>query len=234
MMIFVLLYFFWFFPGLTQFKENYRKITFLRAFERYNSYANIAPLVLGLIKKASLNDCFWIIFLRWERRSSWCFSMAVHACDNAEENIGKTTYFNQDFPWHYLNGGPTQRKRNSTIALSVKNWSRNSHLNSLSWWAPKSETAMASRKKWRSSFCLIFSVFSGIAQFKKNYRKISFSRAFEPCNSCVNLIFDPENHPLWAGPPWSARRVSDGIASCFSTQIVHDVCLLYTSPSPRD
>ena len=26
------------------------------------------------------------------------FSMVVHDCDNAEESIGKTTYFNQDFP----------------------------------------------------------------------------------------------------------------------------------------
>ena len=32
------------------------------------------------------------------RRSSSFFSMVVHDSDNAEESIGKTTYFNQDFP----------------------------------------------------------------------------------------------------------------------------------------
>ena len=30
-----------------------------------------------------------------------------------------------------------RKNTNSIVALSVKNWSRNSHLNSLSWWDPK-------------------------------------------------------------------------------------------------
>ena len=129
--------FFWFFPGLTQFKENYFKIRFLRSLERCSFCVNLIP-VLGLIKKASLNGCFWISFLRWERRSNSFFSRMVHDCDNAEESTGKTTYFNQDFPWHYLSSRPLQEKRPlQAIVLRVQNWSRNSHLNSLSWWDPK-------------------------------------------------------------------------------------------------
>ena len=62
--------------------------------------------VLGLIKKVSLNGCFWINFVCWERRLSWFFSVVMHDCDNAEENMQKTTYF----LWHYLNGAPTQKK----------------------------------------------------------------------------------------------------------------------------
>ena len=88
----------------------------------------MAVPVFGLIKKASLNGYFWISVLRWERRLSWFLSVVVHDCENAQENIGKTTYFNQDFPWHYLNSGPTQNKRNSIVVLRVKNWSRNIRL----------------------------------------------------------------------------------------------------------
>ena len=42
MKIFLLFYFFWFFPGLTQFKENYCKISFSGAFVRY--YACVDPI----------------------------------------------------------------------------------------------------------------------------------------------------------------------------------------------
>ena len=54
------------------------------------------------------------------------------------------------------------------------------------------------RKKWRFSFCFIFSDFSWPHTIQENFCKIGFSRASERCNSCVNLIFDPENHPLLA------------------------------------
>ena len=57
----------------------------------FSLLAMVVP-VLGLMKKASLNGCFWVTFLRW------FFSMVVHDCNNAEESIGKTAYFNQKFP----------------------------------------------------------------------------------------------------------------------------------------
>ena len=120
----------------------------------------MAVPVLGLVKKVSLNGCFWISFLRWERWSSSIFSMMVHDCDNAEENIGKTTYFNQDFPWHYLNSGPMQKKSNSTIVLRVKNWSRNSLLNSLSWWDPKPVQPWPTGKNEDLPSVLFFLIFS--------------------------------------------------------------------------
>ena len=96
------------------------------------------------------------VFLRWKQRLIWLFFfVVVHACGDTEESIGKTTYFIQNFPWHYLNSGPTQKKWNSTIFRRVKHWSRNSRLI-----RPKTGTAMANRTKWRSSFCLIFFIFS--------------------------------------------------------------------------
>ena len=101
-------------------RANQKKLEKIKQKENlYFFVLAMAVPVLGLIKKASLSDCFWISFLRRERRSSSFFSMVVHDCDNTEESIGKTTYFNQDFPCHYLNGGPMQKKRNSTIVLRV-------------------------------------------------------------------------------------------------------------------
>ena len=115
--------------------------------------------VLGLVNKASLNGCFWIGFLRWERRLSSFFCMVVHDCDNTEESIGKTAYFNQDFPWHYLNSRPTQ-KRNSTVVFKLKNWSRNSRLNSLSWGDPKPVQQWPTGKNEHRPSVLFFLIFS--------------------------------------------------------------------------
>ena len=60
----------------------------------------------------------------------------------------------------------------------------------------KTGTAIANKKNEDLPSVLFFLIFPGLTQFKKNYCKINFLRAFEQGNSCVNLIFDAENHPL--------------------------------------
>ena len=144
------------FLELCEARKNIEKIK--QKEDLHFSLLAIAVPVLGLIKKASLNGCYWISFLGWEWRSSWFFSTVVHDCDNAEESIGKTTHFHEGFPWRYLNTGPAQGKKE----LHCRSWSKK-----LIQKQPfklaflmKPETGTANRSKLRFSFCFIFSIFS--------------------------------------------------------------------------
>ena len=58
----------------------------------------MAVWVLDLIKKASLNDSFWISFFTLIMMVEFVFSAVVHNCDSVEKTIVKISYFDQDFP----------------------------------------------------------------------------------------------------------------------------------------
>ena len=113
--------------------------------------STMAVRVLGLIKKASLNDSFWISF-----------------------------YADNDGGVRFLCSGPQlwQWKLIQKQSFKIIFLTRS-----------KIGTAMANRKKWRFSFCFIFSNFFLVSY---NFRKISVRSVFQTnifLLFCFSLIF---------------------------------------------
>ena len=96
----------------------------------------MAVPVLGLIKKASLNDVSesvfcaenvsWACFFLW-----WPMIVITRKKALEKQHILIKTFLD------IISPADQRRKKNYTVVLRVKNWSRNSNSTSLSLWDPK-------------------------------------------------------------------------------------------------
>ena len=93
----------------------------------------------------------------------------------------------------------TIEKTNPTVALSVKNWSRKSHLNSLSWWDPKPVQPTGKNEDFPSVlFFLIFS-WPHTIQGKLPWRSIfqGLSYGITPGHDCAGFGSHQESEFKW-------------------------------------
>ena len=103
----------------------------------------------------------------------------------------------QHFLLHYLKNMSPQKKRKSTIVLSVKNWTRNRHSDSHCWGCPKPVQTGLTGKTIFLFFFIFACSYSGADNPKNITINISFSWAFKGYMSRVDRRSGTEKCPLW-------------------------------------